>query len=99
MKTRIVLATFVAAPVGVAAILSFNHRAPVRSPQDIATIKELPERIKHLEHEQALGAKANATAQIDYAKLSQKIRHLEHELAAKENAIVGLSQVGTGTLL
>src|SRR4051812_18545749 len=69
MKTRIVLATFVAAAIGAAAILSFNHRPPVRSPQDIATIKELTEKIKHLE--QALAAKERPTVQRDTAKPGQ----------------------------
>jgi len=53
MKTRIVVAIVVVTVAAVGAFLSFNHKTPARSAQDVATIKELTERIKRLEQTMA----------------------------------------------
>jgi hypothetical protein len=101
MKTRIVLATFAAVVIGAAAILSLNRKAPERSAQDIATIKELTERIKRLE--QALAAKEKPTVQTDRAKQGQVAEATfspdGKEVLTRNGKTVRLWEVQSGTVL
>jgi len=71
MRTRIVVAIVVVTLAGVAAFLSFNHKTPGRSAQDIATIKDLTERIKRLE--QSIAALEKAAGLAESAKRGNRV--------------------------